>query len=95
MYKVETETYTYTNIVKMFSCDQREYKPKNKNGRLTKDKQSRHGGKKYPFDSCDYQATGKASLSQHKQSRHEGKMYPCASCDYQAGEKGSPSRHMQ
>jgi hypothetical protein len=51
------------------------------NRNLTTHKQSRHEGKKYPCDSCDYQATERGHITTHKQSKHEGKKYPC---DYQA-----------
>jgi predicted RNA-binding Zn-ribbon protein involved in translation (DUF1610 family) len=56
---------------------------------LTSHKQSRHKSKKYPCDSCKYQANDRRNLTKHKQSKHEGKKYPCDSCDYQATRRGT------
>ena len=51
----------------------------NYKGYLANHKQSNHEGKKYPFDSGDYQTTTRGHLTNHKQSQHEGKLKACLS----------------
>ena len=46
-------------------------------------------GKKYPCDSCDYQATRRGYLATHKQSIHDGKTYPSDYWEYLAPERAS------
>ena len=62
-------------------------------GNLKTHQQSRHEGKKYPCDLCDFQATTIRNLITHKESPHEGKNYSCDSCDYQATSRGNLTRH--
>ena len=49
-------------------------------------------GKKYPCDSCEYQATTKGSLTTHKNKIHEVKKYPCY---LQGTTRGNLSTHKQ
>ena len=46
--------------------------------------ESVHEGKKYPCDTCKYQASDKDSLKNHKKSIHEGRKYACGLCDFKA-----------
>ena len=62
---------------------------------MTKHKQNKHAGIRYPCDQCEYIATLQSNLKIHKQSNHEGIRYPCDQCDYAATQLFALKKHKQ
>ena len=67
----------------VLSCDQSEDETKNPYV-LSRHKQFKHEGVRYPCDECEYTASTMSSLKLHIKSKHEGVRYPCPECDYTA-----------
>ena len=62
-------------------------------GGLNQHIMSKHEGKTYDCDQCDYKGTQSSSLIEHKQVKHSQTKHKCPQCDYQSTWATGVRRH--
>ena len=74
-----------------FLCDLCEYKGTKKGLRVHKE--SKHGGKTFPCDICDYSSTTMKNLKKHIRYQHISGVFKCKKCEYSCSLKGKLENH--
>ena len=74
-----------------FLCNLCEYKGTKKGLRVHKE--SKHGGKTFPCDICDYASSKNGNLKRHIRDQHNSGVFKCNTCEYSCSSKSKLEYH--